>query len=734
MRLPSYFLSAALFLGAATLTAQAQRANTTTDVPRSISYQGMLTSTDGTPLADGVHNVLVTLYSDPQGNLPLWQETYQTQVTGGVFSLYLGTDGKTLPDAATMNRPLWIGTSVNNGEEMRPLSPLTAAPYALNVPDHAITANKLAPLAVTADKVDMDYISELRIDGQKVSSKGTTLNLVSTPGVPLQYDEATQSLRIGEVPASRGNVSEEKGAQIMATNNDVWTMRGNGRNLTSGLLVTPATGDWLGTTNGVDLDFRVNNIRVMRYQQTGTGVPNVIGGDLSNTITAAASMGSIVAEGKGNSIATGDYNVISGGENNGISQGGHTVVAGGENNTTSQGDHNVIGGGIDNTISVGDFNTVAGGNTNDAQNGNYNAVGGGFQNSAQYVDYGTVGGGTNNRILNPGGFTLSSVTISGGKSNEAEIDFTTIGGGEGNAIRGNNPGTTEHSTISGGQTNLIDGTSNHAVIAGGQGNTVTVNGPYAAIGGGGSNFAQALYTTVAGGSSNTTATGSDYATVGGGEQNLAQGTYSTIPGGDRLITNASYGQVAVGFYNDPRLSAMPTQPTAAQIAASNDPLFMVGNGVVISGTRSNAFEVSYNGHTSVYHVNNSGAINAAITGGTFADNVILAWGDVPDVAAIPPVTITPTADFGVMSVTQTAVGVYDILLNVTDPAGNAIIINGSSVTATIEDDASGTYSCYNISATSVGATGVGINTFRIRITDNSCLPADAPFMFKVTGR
>lgn len=840
MKLPTLFLTAALFL-AGTLTAIAQTTVSTTDVPRTISYQGLLTSADGTPFADGTYDVTVTLYGDENGSRQVWRETYSTPVTGGIFNLHLGSGAIPLPTASAMNAPLWIGTSVNGAPEMRPLTPLAASPYALNVPDKAITA----------EKVDMNYVAELRIDGQPVSGKGTVLNLKSTPGVPLSYDAATQSVTIGSGFGRGESGDDEKGASVLATNMDVWTMRGDGRSFNPGFpAVVPGLGDWIGTSNAIDFIIKVNGQQTMQYQQTGAfAIPNIIGGQ-GNTVTAATSVASIIAGGNASSIVTGDYDVIAGGRTNSLEHSHYSAIGGGSTNTTSYGDYNATGGGLANVVYYGEYGAIGGGENNSIDNTNHGAIGGGTFNTMLYGDFNTIGGGSNNLVWNPAGYAINGVTIGGGEANRAEIDYTTIAGGSNNAIISANPGTTEYSFIGGGSLNVIDGISQHAVVAGGKSNqvvnaadygtisggegnqinreygtiaggqdnfiddtspyatisggsannvgtggdhstvgggsanniagpygtisgglnnaadvnsvaavigggelnTITTNGRYSTIGGGGDNNIQDNYGTISGGRNNTIdntsgiatigggrdniiSNNGDFSTVGGGEGNNTQGSHTTIPGGDLLTTNPSYAQTAVGFFNKPR-GSMGVRPNAATIAASNDPVFMVGNGNVSggSGARSNAFEVSYNGHTSVYGVN--GTTAPSITGGTFVDNVIYAWADVPRTTIGGPVA--PLSNFGVQSINRIAAGVYDVTIAVTDPAGNVVALPNASVTATIvEDNILSPIGCGMIVTSHIGAAGLPANTFRLwtyNLTSGSCAPADRAFMFKVTGR
>src|SRR5690606_25345942 len=89
MRLPSFLLSTALCLAAGATALQGQTTIPATDIPRTISYQGLLTSTDGVPFADGEYGITVTLYGDEQGTRPVWRQTCTTQVSGGIFNLYL---------------------------------------------------------------------------------------------------------------------------------------------------------------------------------------------------------------------------------------------------------------------------------------------------------------------------------------------------------------------------------------------------------------------------------------------------------------------------------------------------------------------------------------------------------------------------------------------------------------------------------------------------------------------
>ena len=145
---------------------------TTSDVPHVISYQGMLTNTAGEPVPDGKYPVNLRLYSDEQGSNYVWEDKYTVDVKGGVFSVQLGSGSSHLPRLISIDQPLWVGVTVGNQAEMKPLTALTSVPYALNVADNSITAKKMAT----------DFVGGITVDNTPLSLKGQSLDLRSGNG------------------------------------------------------------------------------------------------------------------------------------------------------------------------------------------------------------------------------------------------------------------------------------------------------------------------------------------------------------------------------------------------------------------------------------------------------------------------------------------------------------------------------------------------------------------------
>jgi hypothetical protein len=149
-----------------------------------------------------------------------------------------------------------------------------------------------------------------------------------------------------------------------------WDLAGN-----AGLV---AGTDFLGTTDNVAVDLRVNDIRALRLEPT-TGTPNVIGGNPGNNVTAGMTGATIAGGGTNaspNSV-TGISGFVGGGQ--GCRAGQWAVVAGGLN-SHADGNVSFVGGGSTN-YATNTGTTVAGGVGNQATQP-YAAVCGGQTNLA----------------------------------------------------------------------------------------------------------------------------------------------------------------------------------------------------------------------------------------------------------------------------------------------------------------------------------------------------------------
>jgi hypothetical protein len=106
------------------------------DVPKTISYQGVLTDSDGNPVNDGNYKLTFKLTTNPNNSILLWEESHENvAVSNGLFHVMLGSIN---PIDLPFDEKYYLGISINDGEVLQPLTELGSVPYSLNVSDDAV--------------------------------------------------------------------------------------------------------------------------------------------------------------------------------------------------------------------------------------------------------------------------------------------------------------------------------------------------------------------------------------------------------------------------------------------------------------------------------------------------------------------------------------------------------------------------------------------------------------------
>ncbi len=100
-------------------------------IPRVLSYQGMLTDSIGNPKPDGAYMITFRLYELNESGSEIWSEQKTLQVKRGLFSTTLG-DQDPFGDDVKFDRAYWLGLQVESEPELSPRIPLTAVGYSLN--------------------------------------------------------------------------------------------------------------------------------------------------------------------------------------------------------------------------------------------------------------------------------------------------------------------------------------------------------------------------------------------------------------------------------------------------------------------------------------------------------------------------------------------------------------------------------------------------------------------------
>jgi len=156
-------------------------------IPRTISYQGYLTSANGAATNSAGLSMLFNIYSGPTGGAALHSETQSVTVSNGIFNVMLGT---TTALILPFDVPYYLGVTVGTDAEMSPRRPLAASPYAIR----AASADTLAASAI----VPGAQIASASVSAAKLANSGCT------DGQLLQFSISNNAWVCGSPSASSG--------------------------------------------------------------------------------------------------------------------------------------------------------------------------------------------------------------------------------------------------------------------------------------------------------------------------------------------------------------------------------------------------------------------------------------------------------------------------------------------------------------------------------------------------
>lgn len=120
-----------LLLGLAAALTLTLAAPAVAQVPRTMSYQGILTDNLGTPIADGNYSLTVRLYDASGGGALLYTEVHPVvAVAKGGFNVILGS---VTPLNIAFDKPLWLSLQVGADPELSPRVPLASSAYSMGL-------------------------------------------------------------------------------------------------------------------------------------------------------------------------------------------------------------------------------------------------------------------------------------------------------------------------------------------------------------------------------------------------------------------------------------------------------------------------------------------------------------------------------------------------------------------------------------------------------------------------
>jgi hypothetical protein len=116
-------------------------------IPRTLSYQGVLTDAAGQPRPNPSYQFTFRLYEVASGGTALWEEQKTLPVNNGLFATALG-DQVPFGPAVKFDRQYWLGIQVGNEPELAPRIALSSVGYSMSSL-HADTAS--VAMATSAD-------------------------------------------------------------------------------------------------------------------------------------------------------------------------------------------------------------------------------------------------------------------------------------------------------------------------------------------------------------------------------------------------------------------------------------------------------------------------------------------------------------------------------------------------------------------------------------------------------
>lgn len=138
-------------------------------VPTTLTHQGRLLQHGDQPV-NGVLPVRFSLYAGENTAAPLWSADRQVEFAGGQYAVTLGEAADPALDAATFEKPVWLGVTVD-GVELTPRMRVSSVPYALRAAfAESMDGGTIANATITNALIDGAHIENASLTNALVDA------------------------------------------------------------------------------------------------------------------------------------------------------------------------------------------------------------------------------------------------------------------------------------------------------------------------------------------------------------------------------------------------------------------------------------------------------------------------------------------------------------------------------------------------------------------------------------